>query len=705
VLALRFVPRVALCLAPLILLALSSWAAAQTAFTEVDRSAVRLSKARLQDSDTILGFAAEGAALYAAEPIKLTGYQYCSQAVSLAEAGEFRQSLRAASKALHLAVDGKNDDLLALAKRDLAIVMSYSGDLDKAELFARQSLTHTAKDPQVVVGPAWKTIGDVQARRHDHAAAIASYERAAAASSERFKPLVMGSLANALLDSGDIKRARSVLDGVALFDNNPALRAQLDRSQARLLLAEGRTPEALAAYQTLAARNAGFDSPYHRLWALEGVANAQLALGNKRAAADAMIQALDSLDTVRAQFRSEEIKLGLFSDLQALFERAIGLSLDLGDASRALDISEKSRARAFLDAVRGRAPVAQAALSTVNASAVQALLAPDERLLQFHSLSDRLAVWVVSRDAVRATTIPLGRSALAVAVDELRQSITEGRGAAIGLADKLGAQMIGPLGLAGSERLIVVPHGPLHYLPFQALRLNGSYLIERHRIASVPSMSIAAQLVARKSSTPAQVVAFGNPKIEARYDLPGADLEVSQLVKVFKGATSYMGANATKTRFTQAAPEARVLHVAAHAEADLVDPLRSRILLANEDGRQNFLDASEVLALDLSKVKLVTLSACESALGRIASGDEVLGFPRSFLSAGADSMIASLWPVADDATSLLMNTVYTRLGQGADLQSAMQSGQLAVLKNPKLSHPFFWAPFNLIGNWRLTLEQ
>lgn len=702
---LRFAPRVVLALAPLILLALSSWAVAQPAAADVDRSAVQLNKARLQDADTILGFAAEGAALYAAEPIKLSGYQYCSQAVSLAEAGEFRQSLRAASKALHLALDSNNEDLLALAKRDLAIVMSYGGDLDKAELFARQALTHTAKDPQVVVGPALKTIGDVQARRHNYPAAIASYERAAAASSDRFRPLVLGSLANALLDAGNLARARTVLDSVVLADNNPALRAQLDRSQARLLLAEGRTQQALAAYEALAARNAGFDSPYHRLWALEGVANTQLALGNKRAAADALTQAIDSLDTVRAQFRSEEVKLGLFSDLQALFERAISLSLDLGDASRALDISEKSRARAFLDAVRGRAPVAQAALSSVNTSAVQALLAPDERVLQFHSLSDRLAVWVVSRDAVRASTMPLRRAELATQVDELRQAITEGRGAARGLADKLGAQLIAPLSLAGNERLIVVPHGPLHYLPFQALRVNGAYLIERHRIALVPSMSIAAQLVARKSNTPAQVVAFGNPKIEARYDLPGADREVGQLVKTFKGATSYMGAEATKTRFKQAAVDARVLHVAAHAEADLIDPLRSRILLANENQKQSFLDASEVLSLDLSKVALVTLSACESALGRIATGDEVLGFPRSFLSAGAESMIASLWPVADDATSLLMDTVYQRLSQGADLQSAMQAGQLAVLKNPKLSHPFFWAPFNLIGNWRLTLER
>lgn len=678
-----------------------AWAQA----VDVDPAIVHLTQARLEDADTILGFAAEGAALYAAEPVKLTGYQYCSQAVALADAGEFRQSLRAASKALHLAMSSNDENLLALAKRDLAIVMSYGGNLDKAELFARQALTHTATDPQVVAGPAYKTIADVQARRHDYRAAIASYEQAEKASSERFRPLVLASLANTLLDAGDARRARSVFDNVKLADDNAVLRSQLERTQARLLLVEGRPREALAAYQAIAARNSGFDAAYQRLWALEGVSNAQLALGDKRAAADALTEALASLDNVRAQFRSEEIKLGLFSDLQTLFERAIGLYLDLGDAQRALDASEKSRARAFLDAVRGRAPVSASSLSTVDAASVQKVLAPDERLLQFHALADRLAVWVVSHDAVRVVVLPLPRAQLGAQVEELRTAITNGRRAAIALADKLGSELIAPLGLNGDERLIVVPHGPLHYLPFQALRTGGAYLIEKHRIAIVPSMSIAAQLVARRSRAPADVVAFGNPKIAPKYDLPGADREVAQLVNVFKGtSTSFVGAEATKTRFKEEAPRARVLHVAAHAEADLIDPLHSRILLANENQRQNFLEANEVLALDLSQVSLVTLSACESALGRIASGDEVLGFPRSFLSAGADAMIASLWPVADDATALLMNTVYEQLRSGADLQSAMRAGQLAVLRQPKLSHPFFWAPFNLIGNWRLTLE-
>ena len=691
------------------LLAISAPTGAQpqsAPLADVDRAVVlRLSKERLADADTILGFAAEGAALYNAEPVKMTGYQYCSQAVALAEAGEFRQSLRAASKALHLAVDSGNDDLRAAAMRDLAIVMSYSGDVDKAELFAREALKYTAANPKTVAGPANKVIADAQARRHRYPEAIATYELAAAASSDKFRPLVLASLANALIDAGNIERARSVLDSVQLVGSNLALAAQLDRTRARMLLAEGRLPEALQAYQKLARQQAGFDSAYQRLWALEGVANVHLALGEKRAAADALAQALDSLDTVRAQFRSEEVKLGLFSDLQGLFEQAIGLYVDLGDAPRALEASEKSRARAFLDAVRGRAPMSQATLGARSTAEVQALLAPDERMLEFHSLPDRLVIWIVARNSVSLRVVPMSRVQLSAEVEAFRQAITEGRRTAIDQAAQLGAQLITPLGLAGGERLIIVPNGPLHYLPFQALRVNGAYLIERHPIAAVPSMSIGAQLIERGSKSAARLIAFGNPTIDSTYELPGAQREVAELVGVFDEATSYMGVDATKTRFREVAAAAPMLHVAAHAQADLVDPLHSRILLANENGQQSFLEASEVLALDLSQVSLVTLSACESALGRIASGDEVLGFPRSFLSAGADSMIASLWPVADDATTLLMSTTYQRLRRGDDLQTAMQAGQLAVLRQPRLAHPFFWAPFNLIGNWRLTFER
>ena len=95
---------------------------------------------RLEDADTALSLAAEGAALYDAEKVKLDGYAYCSQAVELAEQGEFRESARAASKALHVALQSGNVDLLGKAYRDLAIAFSYAGQLQRAEQFANLAL-------------------------------------------------------------------------------------------------------------------------------------------------------------------------------------------------------------------------------------------------------------------------------------------------------------------------------------------------------------------------------------------------------------------------------------------------------------------------------------------------------------------------------------------------------------------------------------
>jgi CHAT domain-containing protein/predicted negative regulator of RcsB-dependent stress response len=676
----------------------AAWAQAPDA----EAAASRQEQARLADGDTLLALTNDGAVLYAQDTVKLSGYQYCSQAVALAEAGEFRQSVRAASKALHLAGTTRDPNLLALANRDLAIVYSYSGQLDKAEDFAREALRHPARDPKLVVGPAHKVIGDVQTRRGDYAGAVISYDAALANSSERYAPLVQASLVNALIESGDAARARQVLGGMPL-PKEAALAAQYDRTRARLLLAENKPAEARDLYRQLTARSVGTDSGYYQLWAWDGVARSELALGQKQAAADAVGRALGSVDAVRARFRSEEFKMGLFSDLQSVFERGVSLYSDVGDARTAFEVSEHSRSRALLDAVRGRAKMSEEAAATVDLATLQRTLAADERVVQFHSLPDRLQVWVVGPGEIRSSSIDVTRDDLTELVEGFRNSVVRGRRTAIANADKLGAALLGPLGLQPGQRLIVVPHGPLHYLPFQALRLDGRYVIETHPVSVAPSVSIAVQLAQRSPRLDATLVAFGNPRIADKYDLPGAEAEVRQLAQIFPRNTVYMGTAATKTQFRDVAARSPLMHVAAHAEADQVDPLYSRILLANEGGRQSFLEAHEILGLPMQRTALVTLSACESGLGRIAQGDEVLGFTRSFLSAGTSSLISSLWPVSDDATAILMSTLYAELARGRDVQQAMQAGQLAVLKDPRMSHPFFWAPFNLIGNWRLKI--
>jgi len=669
----------------------------------------RQSQARLTDTDTVFDLTTEGAALYMRDAVKLSGYQYCSQAVALADAGEFRRGIRAASKALHLAERTDDPNLRAMANRDLAIAFSYVGQFEKAIGFAREALRHPARDPRVVAGPANKVIGDVQARRGDYAGAIGTYETALENSSERYAPLVRVSLANALIQSGsapEVERAAQIL-GTLKAPQDSAFAVQLERTRAGLLLAQNRPQEAREAYLRLDARSgSGSDGGYTSLWAWDGVARAELALGDKQGAVKAFSRAFANVDAVRARFRSEEFKMGLFSDLQDVFDRGVSLHSELGDAIRAFELSERSRARALLDSVRGRAQLNKNITDgAISLSTLQRALKPDERVVQFHALPDRLIVWMISPDGIESKSINIQRKDLDELVETFRNTVVRGQRAAIANADKLGAALIEPLGLTEGQRLIVVPHGPLHYLPFQALRVKDRYLIEMHPVSVAHSASIAMYLAQHTPRAEAKLAVFGNPLIAEKYDLPGAETEARRIAQFFPHNQLYMGAQATKAQFRKVMGGMSIVHVAAHAEADQIDPLYSRILLANEGDRQDFLEAHEVLAMRIRGTALVTLSTCDSGLGRVAGGDEVLGFPRVFLSAGVSTLIASLWPVSDDATEALMSVLYRELVAGNDLQRAMQAGQLAVLRQPQTAHPFFWAPFNLIGDWRLTVSS
>jgi CHAT domain-containing protein/predicted negative regulator of RcsB-dependent stress response len=670
----------------------------------IDTSTATNAQARMDDADTALALSADGALLYGASPLKMDGYQYCSQAIALAEKGELRQSVRAASQALYLAQQSKDDELLARAYRDLAIVYGYGGDYDKAIAFAKAALSHPVKDPTQIVGPAHKVLGDAAARQGDYNAAVAEYQLAMTGSSDHYRPLVQISLANALISQGDMAGARKQIDSLKSMPIDPTLASPLKRTEAKLLLAENKPADALILYRQLETTAAGSDAGYQRFWAEDGIARSQLALGDKAQAVSTWTQSLDGLDQVRAQFHSEEFKMGLFSDVQTVFEQVIDLDSQMGDSAAAFDLSERSRARALLDEVRDRAKLQSGVASTVPLATLQKQLRPDERVIEFHALPERLLVWVVGNDSIREQSYPIPRKDLVRLVDAFRQSIITGRRSAVGAADQLGELLIKPLNLLADVRLIVVPNGPLHYLPFQALRLDGHYLVETHPIAVTPSISIAMQLIGRGSVVQRTLTAFGNPDVAPQYALPGSEAEVHALAAAFPGTRLFLHGDATKTRFEENAGTTSLIHVAAHAQADTIDPLYSRILLASENGKVDFLEAHEVLGLNLDKVSLVTLSACESGLGRVADGDEVLGFTRSFLAAGASGLIVSLWPVSDDATKLLMSTLYAELAKGTDVQVAMQRAQLAVLHTKGMDHPFFWAPFNVIGDWRLTVE-
>ncbi len=657
--------------------------------------------ARHRDANGILALSAEGRALYERDVIKLDGYGYCGRSIALAEQGEFRQSIRAASKALHIGSTTDNEDLRSLAQRDLAIAYSYAGLLDEAEKFANGALALKPKNPQQAHAPAHKVLGDVAARRGRYGDAADHYTRSQALASERFRPLVLVSLANAYTAAGRPTEALAQLDKLPRSEADK-LGAFYLRSRANALLAAGVADPAQALFQRIASEASGSDALYHRLWAQEGLGRVELQRGDQAAALKAYVDTVAIAEQLRGKFQSEEFKTGLFGDIQKVFDTALDLALTQRQFETAWVLSEASRSRQLLDAVRDRAAdsLAEQRISLVD---LRKALAPGEAVLQFHVLEARSVVWLITRGGLSAAVIAQGQAGLAPLVENFRSSVIERRRDTTTLAANLYKLLLAEVDLAPAQRLYVVPHGPLHYLPFQALHDGRSFLIERSALTVWPSAAVGAKLLARGSVPAPQLLGFGNPSTDKNVPLPGAEREVQQVARLFSGSEIYLQHEATKDRFKASAGRHNMVHIAAHAELDDVDPLFSRILFASNASETGLLEAREIYTLDLRGVRLITLSACESGLGRVARGDEIIGFTRSLLSAGANSIVASLWPVADDSTDLLMNRLYRELAAGRDLMAGMQAAQLEVQKTRRFAHPFFWAPFNVIGNGRLLV--
>jgi CHAT domain-containing protein len=658
--------------------------------------------ARHRDANGLLALSAEGRALYERDVIKLDGYGYCGRSIALAEQGEFRQSIRAASKALHIGQTSDNEDLRSLAQRDLAIAYNYAGLLDEAERFAQGALALKPKNPQQAHAPAHKVLGDVAVRRGRYGDAAEAYKRSLALASDRFRPLVLVSLANAYTAAGRPREALEQLDLLPAAEARK-LGAFYERSRANALLAGGLPDQALVLFRQILADTTSADALYNRLWATEGVGRVELRRGDKPAALKAYLETVRLADSLRGKFQSEEFKTGLFGDIQKVFDTALDLSISTRDFEAAWSLSEASRSRQLLDSIRDRAADSLAE-QRVSLQELQKTLASGEAVLQFHVLENRSIAWLITRSGMSASVIGQGQAGLAPLVENFRSSVIERRRDTASLAAGLYKLLLGDLDVTPVLRLFVVPHGPLHYLPFQALHDGRGYLIERSALTVWPSSAVGARLQARGNAPAPALLGFGNPSTDKNVPLPGAEREVQQVARLFPRNEVFVQQDATKERFKAGAGRANIVHVAAHAELDDVDPLFSRILFASTSTEPGLLEAREIYTLDLRGVRLITLSACESGLGRVARGDEIIGFTRSLLSAGATSIVASLWPVADDSTDVLMGRLYRELAAGRDLMAGMQLAQLEVQKNRRFAHPFFWAPFNVIGNGRLLIQ-
>ncbi|PKN95407.1 MAG: hypothetical protein CVU44_01610 [Chloroflexi bacterium HGW-Chloroflexi-6] len=258
----------------------------------------------------------------------------------------------------------------------------------------------------------------------------------------------------------------------------------------------------------------------------------------------------------------------------------------------------------------------------------------------------------------------------------------------------LGQKLIAPMwnALSKMNGLIVIPHGPLHSLPFQALRIKDRYLIETHAVSHAPSAAVL-KFCWKKPAPPAAERPFvGKPLLVGIPDerISHVTNEIRALSGLFGNSDVLLGEQATFERVCQFTSSCGVFHLAAHGLFRPEAPLLSSIRLADR-----WLAVQDIYNLDLNAA-LVTLSACETGLGHDAGGDDLVGLVRGFLYAGAASLVVSLWTVDDEAMTRLVTDFYSRWLAGSSKVQALRQAQIALLR--EYEHPYYWAPLILVGN-------
>jgi CHAT domain-containing protein/Tfp pilus assembly protein PilF len=290
--------------------------------------------------------------------------------------------------------------------------------------------------------------------------------------------------------------------------------------------------------------------------------------------------------------------------------------------------------------------------------------------------------------------------------------------------------------IGSSERLLLIPDGPLQVLPFSALKLeSGRYLVEWKPVHTAVSATVYAELRRahpEKSDKRVELAAFGDPLyppsaqaaatdnrnrtvdgelrsiVERGFilsRLPFSRAEVQSIAGLFTGhELRYLGEQATEEHAKSLGKGVRYIHFATHGLLDERFPLNSSLVLTipskPSEGQENgILQAWEIFEQVRLDADLVTLSACSTGLGQELNGEGLIGLTRAFQYAGARSVLASLWSVDDYRTMQLMERFYAELHAGASKDVALRTAQLQLLHSGA-KDPYYWAAFSLVGDWR-----
>lgn len=456
-----------------------------------------------------------------------------------------------------------------------------------------------------------------------------------------------------------------------------------------------------------------------------------VAQGNDSLASEELQTTLGLFEEYRSEISEENDRNNFFNVEQGVYDLAIDFAYSrLKDAQRAFEYSESSRARSLLNLITaGKQNADENNAQTNDRPPVSSPLSLDEirgrlpegaQLLQYAVLSNKLLIWVVSKNSFEVRENKVSQQELSEKVRAYLRALESGQDS-LATSEELFDILVRPVAslLDSNKSIYIIPDKVLNYLPFGALHSSASnrYMIEDYSLSYSPSATVfitcSEEANKRVAPTAERLLAVGNPAFNRNLfptlpDLPSAVRESQQVAALYHPSILLLGSDATRARVEREMENSDVVHLALHSILDEVSPSRSKLVIARErdeataQDSEGVMPAYEIYRLKLPRTRLVVLSACQTGAGNYYAGEGVMNIARPFIAASVPLVVASLWPVDSNSTAELMSLFHKyRKAKGLSTTEALKRAQLDMLHSPeeRLRNPTCWAAFISIGGY------
>jgi CHAT domain-containing protein/Tfp pilus assembly protein PilF len=633
------------------------------------------------------------------------------------ELGDLQHALELLKKALQEEKAEPNPQPHRLATRlsNIGLIYSRLNDHEKALEYQKLALQELTKDRSLNSQKAWihLRMGDLYREVEDKEQAGRSYKTALTVSS-RIKATMIQ--IDALLGLGHLYRE------------------------------QGESDQALALHKEAQQLAQQTGSPELQ-W------NASFGLGKTFEAFNAFDQAqrayeiaLDKVETSRTKIFDDTLRMSFFASKQDVYDQLVALHLKArNDPEAALHYSERARARTMLDIMGERVDDARFIHGIPRLTDLQALMTSDVVFVEYKLLPDQLVIWVINKDSLKIAETPVAREELVRLSRDFLKSIgadsfeifqkrfDEDPKRLVKESSQLGRllydHLVAPIEphLSSQQVICLIPDGVLHYLPFAALTApNGEFLIEKHKIGYMPSLTVYSYLARRQrhkhkpNQPPEKILAVGNPT----GDLWNSEKEVKSIAALFPASKLLIRGQAAEYAVAEhLQADFDYFHFAGHCRINEKSPMYSSLLLFADSGASPManhagagtngmlddgaLTVQELSSYSLDHIELATLSACETALGRLFKGEGMMGLSQALLGSGISTLVSSLWRVDDRVSAQLMERFYQyHVTAKYTKLEALRQAQLDMIARGRRANevsygfPYFWSSYVLSGMFR-----